>query len=258
MDQRGASLDVAQEVVTEAPALGGTLDQTRHVGDGERRLAGGDHAEVGDEGGEGVVGDLGPRPRDRRDDRRLAGAREADEADVGDDLELEAYVELVTGLPQQREAGCLALRRGQRGVAETAPAAAGDHHRRAGTDEVGEHVALAVLDQGAAGHGQDEVLAVGAVAVRAGAMTAVLGLATRAVVVVHQRGDVGVDLEDDRPAGTAVAAVRTTERLELLAVHRGHAVATAPRSDVQRHVVDECGERHGDNLCGSDEQMKCR
>src|SRR6478609_4330457 len=109
VDQRGATLDVAQEVVAEATALGGTLDQAGHVGDHEGRLAGGDHAEVGDEGGERVVGDLGPRSRDRGDQRRLAGAREADQADVGDDLELEAYDELVAGLTQQREPGSLAL-----------------------------------------------------------------------------------------------------------------------------------------------------
>src|SRR5690606_29539061 len=97
VDQRRAALDVAQEVVAEAPPLGSTLDQAGHVGDHERRLAGGDHAEVGDQGGERVVGDLGPRARDRGDQRRLAGAREADQADVGDDLQLEAYDELVAG-----------------------------------------------------------------------------------------------------------------------------------------------------------------
>ena len=129
--QRGAALDVAQEVVAEAAALGGTLDQAGHVGDHEGGLAGGDDAEVGDQGGEGVVGDLGPRPRDRRDQRGLAGAREADQADVGDDLQLEAYVELVAGLAEQREAGRLALGRGEGGVAEAAATAGGDDEGRA-------------------------------------------------------------------------------------------------------------------------------
>jgi hypothetical protein len=64
------------------------------------------------------------------------------------------------------------------------------------------------------------------------------------VVVVDQRGDVGVDAEDHRPARTAVAAVGTAERLELLAVHRGYAVAAPARCDVQRHLVDERGDGH--------------
>ena len=124
--QRGAALDVAQEVVPEAAALGRALDQAGHVGDHEGGLAGGDDAEVGDQGGERVVGDLGPGPRHRRDQGGLAGAREADQADVGDDLQLEAYDELVAGLTQQREAGRLALRRGEGGVAEATASAGGD------------------------------------------------------------------------------------------------------------------------------------
>ena len=124
--QRRAALDVAQEVVAEAAALAGALDQAGYVGDGERRVAGGHDAEVGHQGGERVVGDLGPGPRDRGDQAGLAGAREADQADVGDDLELEHDLELVAGLAEQREAGRLALGRRQRGVAEAAAAAGGD------------------------------------------------------------------------------------------------------------------------------------
>jgi hypothetical protein len=60
--QRGTALDVAQEVVAETAALAGTLDEARHVSDGERRVAGGDHAEVRDQRRERVVGDLGTGP----------------------------------------------------------------------------------------------------------------------------------------------------------------------------------------------------
>ena len=174
--QRGAALDVAQEVVAEAAALAGALDQAGHVGDGERRVAGGDHAEVGDQRRERVVGDLGPGPRDRGDQAGLAGAREADQADVGDDLELEHDLELVAGLAEQREAGGLALGRGQRGVAEAAAAALGDDELGAGADQVGEHLALRVGDHGAVGDREHQVGAVAAVAVVAGAVAAVSAL----------------------------------------------------------------------------------
>ena len=143
--QRRAALDVAQEVVAEAAALAGALDQAGHVGDGERRVAGAHDAEVGHQGGERVVGDLGPGPRHRGDQAGLARAGEADQADVGDDLELEADVELVAGLAEQREAGRLALAAGQRGVAETAAAAGRDDHLGAGADHVGEDRAVGVL-----------------------------------------------------------------------------------------------------------------
>ena len=160
-----AALDVAQEVVAEAATVGGTLDQAGHVGDGERHVTGADDAEVGHQGGERVVGDLGPRARHGRDQRRLAGAREADQADVGDDLELEAHVDLVAGLAEEREAGSLALGAGQRGVAEAAATALGDDHLGAGTDHVAEDLAVEGLDQRAVGHGEVHVAAVGTVAV---------------------------------------------------------------------------------------------
>ncbi len=123
VDQRGAPLDVAQEVVAEAAALAGALDEAGDVGDGEGGVAGRDHAEVGHQRGERVVGDLRPRPRQRRDEAGLAGAGEADQPDVGHHLELEDHGQLVAGLAEQREAGGLALGGGERGVAETAAAA---------------------------------------------------------------------------------------------------------------------------------------
>jgi GTPase involved in cell partitioning and DNA repair len=48
-----------------------------------------------------------------------------------------------------------------------------------------------------------------------------------------------VDGQDDRAATSAVAAVGPPERLELLTLDRGHAVATVPGGDVQHDAVDE-------------------
>ena len=124
----GAALDVAQEVVAETAALAGALDQTGDVRHGERGVTGLHHAQVGHQRGERVVRDLGPGARQRGDQAGLAGAGEADQADVGDDLELEVDHEVVPGLAEQREPGRLALGRGERGVAETTAAALGDHH----------------------------------------------------------------------------------------------------------------------------------
>ncbi len=234
--------------MAQAAALARALDEPGHVGHGERRVAGGHHTEVGHQRRERVVGDLRPRPRERRDQARLAGAREPDQADVGDDLELEGDRQVVAGLAEKGEAGGLALGRGQRGVAQSPTPALGDDHLGAGPDEVGQDVAVPIGHHGAVGHREDQVSAVGAVAVVACAVAAVLASAVRAVVVVDERRDVGVDAQDHAAAGTAVAAVRPAERLELLAVHRRHAVATTPGGDVQHHAVDEGGYCHGSVL----------
>lgn len=110
-------------------------------------------------------------------------------------------------------------------------------------DEVGEHVALLVEDDGAVGHVQDEVLAVLAGAVVTGTGLAVGGLAVRGVVVVEKRGDGLVDDQDHIAAAAAVPAVGPAERLELLPVDGGAAVASVTRGDMQLDAVHEGG--HG-------------
>jgi hypothetical protein len=76
-------------------------------------------------------------------------------------------------------------------------------------------------------------------------VAAVVGLALVAVVVVDQRGDVWVDTQDHRAAGATVAAVGSTEGLELLPVDRRDTVAAPAGADVQRDLVDEGGYSHG-------------
>src|SRR5699024_5190125 len=99
--------------------------------------------------------------------------------EVRDGLQLE---DEVVGLPrcaQQREAGRLALRRGQRRIAQSPASAAGRDEARARLDEVREDLTGAVLDDGALGHGKDEVAAVGAVLEVALADPAVVRAAVR-------------------------------------------------------------------------------
>lgn len=182
----------------------------------------------------------------------MPAAREADQRHVGDGLELQDDVTGGAGDTEQREAGRLAAGGGQRGVAEAAAAALGGDVRGALADEVGEDVALLVEDDGAVRHGQDHVLAVLAGAVAALAGLAVGGLAVRAVVVVQQGGDRLLHHQDHVAATAAVAAVGAAERLELLPVNGGAAVAPVTRGDVQLDAVHEGG--HG---CSSSYMREC-
>ena len=68
-----------------------------------------------------------------------------------------------------------------------------------------------------------------------------VGQGTTLVIAAGGRGGLG------NAALAAVAAVGSTERLELLTVHRGHTVATSSGCEVQRDVVDERGDGHGDS-----------
>ena len=239
VDERRAALDVAEELEAEPLALARALDETGHVGDGEAHVAGLDHAEVRVERGERVVGDLRPRGGDRRDEAGLARRREADQRDVGDRLELEDDIALPAGRAQQGEAGRLALRVREGRVAESADAAGRGDEAHARLDHVDERLAGLVLDDGADRHRELEVLAGGAGAVVAHPEPAVAGRAVRRVVVRQQRRDLRIGDEHDVAAVAAVAAIRTGERLELLALHGDAAIAALAGAQVQRHAIDE-------------------
>jgi len=82
VDEQAGALDVAQELSAQAGAEMRAFNEAGHVGDDEgfkiRLLADGDHAEVGLEGGEGVIGDFGARGGDAGDESGLAGVGVAD------------------------------------------------------------------------------------------------------------------------------------------------------------------------------------
>src|SRR5690606_14104611 len=169
--------------------------------------------------------------------------REAHQADVGDGLQFEDEFEFLAFLTEKREAGGLACLGRECGVAQATATAVRGHEAGAGAHEVGEDPAVAVEHDGAVGDLQDEVAAVGTVAVAAGALGTVGRLGVLVEVEVEQGMDVAVDFEDDVATVASVTAVGAAERLELLAVDGGAAVAALAGADVQHHPVDEAG--HG-------------
>src|SRR5215211_2922631 len=67
----------------------------------------------------------------------------------------------------------------------------------------------------------------------------------RFAVVIHQCGEVRINSKNHRSAVTAVAAVRTAERPELLTMHRGAAISTVSAVHVKGDPVDKAGNAHG-------------
>ena len=241
-----AALDVAQEVQPEALALAGAGDEAGDVGDRVRAAARRDHPEIGRQRRERVVGDLRLGRADGADQRRLAGARVADQPDVGHRAQLEHEVARLPRLAEQREARGLARRPGQGGVAQPAATAADRDEPGADAGEVADHLAVGVEHDRPLGHRELDVLGVGAVPEAPHARLPVAGHRVGPVVEVEQRVDAGIDHQHHVPAAPAVAAVRPAEGHELLPADRRAPVAAAPRRDVQRHVVDEPGHR----VCG--------
>ena len=76
-----------------APGMSPGIRRSTKLARSPRIVTGDDHdAEMRDQRGERVVGDLGRRARDGADERALAGVGEAENADIGQHLELEAEV----------------------------------------------------------------------------------------------------------------------------------------------------------------------
>ena len=129
--------------MAEALALGRPLDQAGDVGHGVVGLVvGPDHAQVGLEGGERVVGDLGLGRRDPRDQGRLAHVGEADQGHVGHQGQLEVVPLLVALLALLGEGGGPAVVGQEAGVAPAAPAALAGQPPVARVGQVGQDGAV--------------------------------------------------------------------------------------------------------------------
>ena len=244
VDEDGGALDVFEELDAEAGAEVGAFDEAGHVGDGEGLFVGWvadlDDAEVGLEGGEGVVGDFGFGGGEARDERGFADVGEADEAGVGEQAELEAVVAGFAGAAEFVLARGLVGGGGEVLVAAAAASALGDDDFFAGMGEVVDELAgVVVVEQGADGDVEDGVLAGVAGHVGAHAVLAALGLpfGVEAEVdegVVHAGG-----AHEDVAAVAAVAAGGTAAGDEFFAAEGHAAVAAVAGLDADSCFIDE-------------------
>ena len=186
-----------------------------------------------------VVCNLGARLRHNGKKRRLADIREADEADVGQQLQLEHDIVLLALKARFGKTGRLTGRRCEVLVAPAASAALAE-------DEIGgvghildELVRFRVAHDGAARHADREILALLAELARALTVHAVVGDVFALVAKVHQRGHVVVDNEDDVAAVAAVAAVGAARGDVLFAVERHRAIAALARAAEDARLINK-------------------
>jgi hypothetical protein len=123
MQEGARALDMAEEAVAEADALMRALDQAGNVGNDEFALVDAHDAELRMQRGEGIVGDLGLGRGDRREKRRLAGVRQADQPGIGDQFQPQADGALLRRLAGIGAARRAVGRRLEMRVAEAAIAA---------------------------------------------------------------------------------------------------------------------------------------
>src|SRR5439155_19688694 len=90
MNDDARAFDMAQELVPESDSRMGAFDQSRQVGQNEGTLATDmDDAKVGMFGRERIGADFRLGLRQPAEERRLTGIGEADQAAIGNDLQLQ-------------------------------------------------------------------------------------------------------------------------------------------------------------------------
>ena len=195
----------------------------------------------------GIVGDLRTRRRDARDERRLAGIRETDQADVGEQLQLEPQILFLARFAGLHFARRPIRRRREVRVADPAAAAARDEHALTFGRQIREQlerlvrVAGLFVDQRADRHGELEIVAALAGAVRSLTVSAAPGGQLGMKPVVDERVGVRAGDDEDRTAVAAVAAARAAARHELLAAERQTSPSAIASRDVNVDFVNEHG-----------------
>jgi hypothetical protein len=226
------------------------FDQARNVSQHKRAVQVELHAaQVWELRGERVGGDLGPRPRDAAQERALARVGLAQQAHVGDDLQLQhqfARFPFVTGRRLSRSAigGRLEPQ-----VSLAPPAAARRRHLVAGAQQVLQHVAFGgIQHHGAGRHLNRQVVAAAAVAARAAAALAACRPPVPTVRERRQAIDSLAGHQHHASAVAAIAAIRPAAGDVLLAPEADAAVAPPAGLDEYLDAIDEHG-RFGDFRC---------
>ena len=108
VNQHAGAIDVTKKLQAETRALVSTFDQAGQVRHDEGGVFGElHHAEHRLEGGERIVRNLRPRRAGGGEERRFAGVGQADQADIGDQPQLEPEPARVSRLAQLGKAGGL-------------------------------------------------------------------------------------------------------------------------------------------------------
>ena len=227
MHQQTAAVDVPQEIVTQTGALTGALDDAGNIGHHEAdALVHVHHAQIGIQGGEVVVGDLGVGLGDHAQQRGLAHVGESHQSHVRQQLQLQHHVVALSGQTCLGEAGHLTGGGGEMLVAPAAPAALAQHIGLVIGHVLDDLAGLGVPYQRAPGDTDGEALAVLARLPAALTVHAVGGHIFALVAEVHQGGHVVIHLQDDGAAVAAVTAVRAAGGNVFLPV-KGHCTVAA-------------------------------
>ena len=242
MHEEAGALDVTKELLAKAGAVARAFDEAGDIGDHELAVIQSCDAEVWRQRGEGIVGDLGTRARESREEGRLSGVRQAREADVREQLELEIDLSALALTAVLRDP-----RRAPRAGRETRVAlpcrsAAREDDLVARRDEVRDGFAGGPVDDERARWDGQHTIRPGATGpVPSATRLSRLGLDLLGEAKIGERPELGIDTKHDVAASTAVAAIGAAARHVGLAAERDHtSTAVAGLQDDPRAIDEHC------------------
>src|SRR5690606_19686398 len=240
MQEHPAAFHMAQEADPQSRAFGGALDQPRNVGEDELPVLGTDHPQIWMKGGEGIVGDLRPRPANARKEGRLSCIGQSNQARVCDQLETKPDPALFPRPAGIGSAGCaigggLVMR-----VTEAAVAALGQHRALAGLGQVDDERLLVFFqDLRANRHLDDQRLAGGTGTLAPGTVAAALRLEVLGIAEVDEGIQPFYRLSDHIAAAATIAAVRAAELNVFLAPERAGAGTAVTAAEIDLGFVEK-------------------
>ena len=231
MDKQTAPVNVPEEIMTQAGTLGGALDDAGDIRHDEgHALLDVNHAQVGEQGGEVVVGDFRPCVGGDGEQCGLAHVGEAYQTYVRQQLQFQNHIPLLTLQAGLGESGHLPGGGGVVGIAPAPTAAPGNDKVLAGGHIHDDLTGLGIPDNGAPGDVDDEIFAPFAGHFPTHAVDTGGCLILALIAEVQQSGQIVVDVEHHTAAMTAVAAVGAAGGNVFFPVE-GHGAVAAPSAD---------------------------
>ena len=241
MDDHLGPFNMAQEFMAQANALRSALNQAGNVRDHEAlRAVHVHHAQVRNDGGEMIIGDLGPCVGDPGKQGGFSHIGEADQTNIRDHFQLQQKLKLPGRLSRLGIFGGLHGAGGIMLVAVSALSTGQKHHTAVFSGHIRDDAsALRLPDDGPFGNLEDDVLSVLSAAVALSALLAVPGLILTDVPEICQGVQTLVHLKDHVAPSSAVSAVGAAVWHIFFSAEGNMAVATLAASDIDSRSVCE-------------------
>ncbi len=245
VDNQPAPVNMPQEVMAQAHALGCTLDDAGDICHHKALpFAQVHNAQVGEQRGKMVIRNFRMRTGHHGKQRGFSHIGEAHQAHIRQQLQLQNHLMALAGQTCLGKPGRLPGGGSKPLVAPAASTALGQDKILLVGHIVDDLAGFCVPYHRAQGHKDNQVVAIAALHVAALAVAAGLRRIPSLVTEIHQRGHAAIHPQHHAAAMTAVAAVRPA-RSDIFLPPEGHAaVAAVPRLDKDLYLIDKLCHCH--------------